>query len=304
MWGCFLCREQLELGKELPKNNMIITISNKELSATINTIGAELVSLVKNNKNYIWEVDETFWNRTSPVLFPIVGRLKNDSYTYKERSYSLPRHGFARDMEFSFDKRNEHQVIFELNETETTKSSYPFSFKLLIAYTLMGNELVIEYFVRNQSDEVLPFSIGAHPAFAIDGNLDEYSLEFNNSAIFETHHLENESFNGNTSVIPTKNNIISLNYELFDVNTLVFKQLKSNEVILKHQNTNLLKVHFDYFPYLGIWTKQNAPFICIEPWCGLADNSNHNGNLEEKEGVNLLQPQEDFLRAIRIQILE
>ena len=141
---------------------MLVTISNKHLSASINTVGAELISLVKNNKNYIWEVDETYWNKTSPVLFPIVGRLKNDTYIYKGKNYHLPRHGFAREMEFSFEQRSDSQVIFELNETEETKSKYPFDFKLFIAYTLMDNELVIEYFVRNQSDEVLPFSIGAH----------------------------------------------------------------------------------------------------------------------------------------------
>ena len=283
---------------------MIITISNSQLSASINTLGAELLSLVKNNKNYIWQVDETYWNKTSPVLFPIVGRLKNDSFTYNGNSYSLPRHGFARNMEFSFDKKSEHQVIFELNETEETKANYPFDFKLLMAYTLMDNELVIEYFVRNQSDEVLPFSIGAHPAFAIDGNFEEYSLQFNKEDSFETHHLENESFNGKTTLVETKNNSIALNYALFEKDALVFKQLKSNEVILSHQNKNILKVNFDHFPYLGIWTKQNAPFLCLEPWCGLADSIDHNGNLEDKEGINHLPAGEDFLRAIRIEILE
>ena len=109
---------------------MIITISNSQLSVTIDTLGAELLSLVKNNKNFIWTVDETYWNKTSPVLFPIVGRLKNDSFTFNGNSYPLPRHGFARNMEFSFDKKSEHQVIFELNETEETKANYPFDFKL------------------------------------------------------------------------------------------------------------------------------------------------------------------------------
>jgi galactose mutarotase-like enzyme len=283
---------------------MIITISNSHLSATINTLGAELISLVKINKNYIWQVDETYWNKTSPVLFPIVGRLKNDSYEFNGKSYQLPRHGFARNMEFSFDKRSEHQVIFELNETEETKANYPFDFKLLLAYTLMDNELVMEYFVRNQSDEMLPFSIGAHPAFAIEGNLEDYALQFNTDDSFETHHLENESFNGKTTLVELKNNSIALNYALFEKDALVFKQLKSNEVILTHQNKNILKVNFDNFPYLGIWTKQNAPFLCIEPWCGLADSINHNGNLEEKEGINHLPAGEDFLRAIRIEILE
>lgn len=283
---------------------MIVTISNAQLSATINTIGAELISLVKNNKNYIWQVDETFWNKTSPVLFPIVGRLKDDSYNYDGKSYQLPRHGFARNMEFSFDKKSDAQVIFELNETDETKANYPFNFKLLMAYTLMDNELVIEYFIRNQSDEVLPFSIGAHPAFAITGNFEEYVLAFNKDDIFETHHLENESFSGTTTLVETENNTFALNYAFFEKDALVFKHLKSNEVVLKHQNKNILKVNYDNFPYLGIWTKENAPFLCIEPWCGLADVVTHNGNLEDKEGINHLPAGEDFLRAIRIEILE
>lgn len=283
---------------------MIVTISNSQLSATINTLGAELISLVKNNKNYIWQVDETFWNKTSPVLFPIVGRLQNDSYNLNGISYHLPRHGFARNMEFSFEQRSDSQVIFELNETEETKANYPFDFKLLIAYTLMDNELVIEYFVRNQSEEVLPFSIGAHPAFAISENFEEYSLKFNKEDVFETNHLENESFNGKTTLVETENNAISLNYALFEKDALVFKHLKSNEVVLKHLDKSILKVNYDNFPYLGIWTKQNAPFLCIEPWCGLADNQNHNGNLEDKEGINHLPAGEDFLRAIRIEVLE
>jgi galactose mutarotase-like enzyme len=283
---------------------MIITISNSQLSATINTLGAELISLVKNNKNYIWNIDETYWNKTSPVLFPVVGRLKNDSYSFNGKTYQMTRHGFARNMEFSFDKKSDSQVIFELNETEDTKAIYPFSFKLLMAYTLMENELVIEYFVRNQSDDVLPFSIGAHPAFAISDKFENYSLEFNAADTFETHHLENESFIGKTTLVDTKNNAIALNYALFEKDALVFKQLNSNEVTLKNKEKAILKVNYDHFPYLGIWTKQNAPFLCIEPWCGLADGINHNGNLEEKEGINHLPAGEDFLRAIRIEILE
>ena len=283
---------------------MIVTISNATLTATINTLGAELISLVKNNKNYIWNIDETYWNKTSPVLFPVVGRLKNDSYSFNGKTYQMTRHGFARNMEFSFDKKSDSQVIFELNETEETKAIYPFSFKLLMAYTLMENELVIEYFVRNQSDEVLPFSIGAHPAFTISENFENYSLQFNAADTFETHHLENESFNGKTTLVDAKNKAITLNYALFEKDALVFKQLNSNEVTLKNNDRAILKVNYDHFPYLGIWTKQNAPFLCIEPWCGLADFSNHNGDLEEKEGMNHLPAGEDFLRAIRIEILE
>lgn len=283
---------------------MIVIISNAILKATINTFGAELISLVKNNKNYIWKIDETYWNKTSPVLFPIVGRLINDSYSFNGEKYQLPRHGFARNMEFSFDKKSDSQVVFELNESEETKINYPFDFKLLITYTLIENELVIEYFVRNQSDEVLPFSIGAHPAFAISDKFENYSLQFNAANNFETHHLENESFNGKTTLVETRNNVIALNYSLFEKDALVFKQLNSDEVILKNKENAILKVNFDHFPYLGIWTKENAPFLCIEPWCGLADAINHNGNIEDKEGMIHLPVGEDFLRTLRIEILE
>ena len=210
---------------------MIVTISNGILTATINSLGAELISLVKNNKNYIWQVDELYWNKTSPILFPIVGRLKNDSYLFNGKKYQLPRHGFARNMEFTFDKKSDSQVIFELNETEETRLIYPFSFKLLMAYTLMENELVIEYFVRNQSDEVLPFSIGAHPAFALPGNFENYSLEFEKVEPLEYTLLENDLVSTQTETIATNSNSVPLTYKLFERDALIFKKLQSNSLI-------------------------------------------------------------------------
>lgn len=283
---------------------MLITITNQILTATINTVGAELVSLEKNQVNYIWEVDENYWNKTSPVLFPIVGRLKNDVYTLNGKEYTLPRHGFARNYEFQYELKSEHQVIFELESNAETKYNFPFDFKLFLAYTLIDSELIIEYFVRNISNETMPFSIGAHPAFAIEGDLSDYSLQFNHPDVLITHHLENENFNFETSVIESHSGKLDLKYEMFANDALVFKSLESDEVILLHLDVPILKVNFDFFPYLGVWTKPNAPFLCIEPWCGVADNLVHDSNLLEKEGINLLPSNEDFLRAIRIEILK
>src|SRR5574343_547918 len=251
---------------------MLITITNKFLTATINTVGAELVSLEKNQVNYIWEVDENYWNKTSPVLFPIVGRLKNDVYTINGKEYTLPRHGFARNYEFQYELKSEHQVIFELESNAETKYNFPFDFKLFLAYTLIDSELIIEYCVRNISNETMPVSIGAHPAFAIEGDLSDYSLQFNQPDVLITHHLENENFNFETSVIESHSGKLDLKYELFANDALVFKSLESDEVILLHLDVPILKVNFDFFPYLGVWTKPNAPFLCIEPWCGVADN--------------------------------
>lgn len=281
---------------------MLITITNKTLSAVINTKGAELIKLEKNNVNYIWEVDTAYWNKTSPVLFPIVGALKENKYTINDNVYSLPRHGFARDMEFVVEKQTDNQVIFTLSSTEETKENYPFDFNFKLAYTLVESELVIEYLVQNLNNEVLPFSLGAHPAFTIEGDLSDYSLEFNKDEVFVSTPLEKDLLLNENMVIESYKNEIKLNYDLFANDALVFKSLKSDEVVLKHLNTPLFKLIFEFFPHLGIWTKENAPFLCIEPWCGYADIENHNGDFMEKEGIQLVQPNENFLRAIRIEI--
>ena len=281
---------------------MIITLSNTKISASINTIGAELSRLEKNNKNYIWTVDEAFWNKTSPILFPIVGRLKNDSYTFRNKSYALPRHGFARNFDFKIENQTENSALFSLESNAETLQQFPFEFELKMEYRLTENGLEITYLVSNKSNEVMPFSIGAHPAFAIDNAFDNYNLVFNQSEKMISHQLENEQFDGSVREIEAKNGKINLDYSLFEKDALVFKELKSNEITLHHNNEFVLKMIFEGFPYLGIWTKPNAPFLCIEPWCGLADNVNHNGNIEEKEGIILLQPQAVFLRTIKIEL--
>ena len=265
---------------------MIITLSNNKISASINTIGAELIRLEKDNQNYIWTVNETYWNKTSPILFPIVGRLKNDAYTIADKKYELPRHGFARNFEFQILNQTESSVVFVLESNSETLKNYPFEFQLQLEYELDGNELKMKYSVENRSEVTMPFSIGAHPAFAIEDSFSDYSLQFNEAEEFVSYELENEQFSNSFRKINSENGQINLNYSLFEKDALVFKHLKSNELILLNKNKPVLSVQFEGFPYLGIWTKPNAPFLCIEPWCGLADNSNHNGNFKKKKSIH------------------
>ncbi len=279
---------------------MIITLSNTKISASINSIGAELIRLEKDNKNYIWTIDEAFWNKTSPILFPIVGRLKNDSYSINDKTYELPRHGFARNFEFEVAHQTGSSAVFILTENAETLKNYPFQFELRLKYELIENSLKISYSVLNKSQEIMPFSIGAHPAFVIEGSFSDYSLLFIEAEEFVSYELENEQFSNSFRKINSKNGQINLDYSLFEKDALVFKHLKSNKLTLLKKNEPVLSVQFEGFPYLGIWTKPNAPFLCIEPWCGLADNVNHNGNIFEKEGINLLHPQEIFSRTIKI----
>lgn len=281
---------------------MIVTIKNNTISATINSIGAELIRLEKDNKNYIWTVDETYWNKTSPILFPIVGRLKNDSYSINNTTFELPRHGFARNYDFQIVNQTENSVLFQLESNSNTLKNYPFDFQLQLEYVLEGNSLKTKYSVVNKSNETMPFSIGAHPAFAIENNFPVYSLRFNKEDEFISYELENEQFNNSFKEISTVNNTISLDYSLFEKDALVFKHLNSNELTLLENEQEVLSVQFDGFPYLGIWTKPNAPFLCIEPWCGLADNVNHNGELSVKEGINLLEKDVTFSRTMIIRL--
>ncbi len=281
---------------------MIITITNNKISASIDSLGAELIRLEKDSKNYIWTVDETYWNKTSPILFPIVGRLKNDTYRIENKTYELPRHGFARNLEFQIVNQTESSVVFVLESNSETLKNYPFEFELRLEYELDENELKMKYFVENKSEATMPFSIGAHPAFAIENSFSDYCLKFNQTEEFISYELDNEQFNAESKKIQSEKGIINLNYTLFEKDALVFKHLQSNELTILKKKEPVLSVQFEGFPYLGIWTKPNAPFLCIEPWCGLADNRNHNGNIFEKEGINFLQAKETFSKTIKIKI--
>lgn len=282
---------------------MNITIYNHQIKATINTLGAELIQLEKKNQDYIWTIDETYWNKTSPILFPIVGRLKNDTYTIEGKTYELPRHGFARNFEFKVEHQTENAVVFLLTENSETLKQYPFQFDLRLKYEIIENSLKMNYSIINKSQETMPFSIGAHPAFAINELFSDFTIAFNEVEDFVSHELEKEQFNNSSKKIPSENGKINLDYALFEKDALVFKHLKSNTLTLLKNNQPYISVEFKGFPYLGIWTKPNAPFLCIEPWCGLADNVNHNGNIYEKEGIQILDKNANFQREINITLL-
>lgn len=268
---------------------MEITIQNQNTKAVIKTKGAELSSLQKDGKNYIWEVNSDFWNKTSPILFPIVGALKNGEYQFKDTIYQLPRHGFARDFEFEVVEKTGNSVVFSLKSSEETLRVYPFDFELKISYVLENNTLIVKYDIINQTSEKMYYSIGAHPAFAIEGDFEDYSLVFDEEKDLETHQLNHDLFSGETEIIKLDGNVLPLKYHLFENDALVFKNFATKSLTLTKNNKPVMKVKFPEFPYLGIWTKNGAPFICIEPWLGIADNAAATGNLTEKEGIQVLE---------------
>lgn len=269
---------------------MTTTISNLNVTAQIKHLGAELFSLKNNNnKEFIWEGNPAFWGKHSPILFPIVGTLKNNSYNYQGNKYYLLRHGFAREMEFQLIKKSENSATFSLSSSMETRKLYPFDFELQICYSLEENKLNIDYAVFNKNDGILPFSLGAHPAFALAKPFESYALAFEFDEFLTNYTLENDLLSDTIKIIAMTANELPLSYLLFEKDALIFKKLQSKTITILEDKNPMLRVQFDNFPNLGIWTKNNAPFLCIEPWAGYSDTIHNSGNIIEKEGIQLLE---------------
>jgi galactose mutarotase-like enzyme len=280
------------------------TISNSYLTAQIKHLAAELFS-IKNNLNteYIWEGNPKFWGKHSPVLFPIVGSLKNNTYQFGGKEFNLNRHGFAREMEFQLIEKSSERATFSLTATPETRKVFPFDFELQIIYSLEKNNLNIDYQVFNRDKTIMPFSIGAHPAFALSGNFEEYSIEFQRQEILRYHLLEEGLISNSSTDLLLNDRQLKLNYQLFAKDALVFKSLESESITIIKNTSPFLKINFKNFPNLGIWTMENAPFLCIEPWYGYSDTTDHDCNFLEKEGIQLLLADDIFKSSYSIEIL-
>jgi galactose mutarotase-like enzyme len=276
----------------------------------ISAAGAELQSIVSkdNSMEYMWSGDPAFWGKKSPVLFPIVGGLKNGSYQHQGIHYQLGRHGFAREREFTVSCHTAESIRFSLVSDEMTKEVYPFDFVFSIEYAVSNNQLTVKYIVENIGTEDLLFSVGAHPAFKVplvDGNTyEDYYLIFSESENAGIYPLSSEGLTEKyTTPLLINSNTIPLTKELFAKDALVFKHLKSNYIgILNNKNPHGLKLHYTDFPFMGIWAAKNANFVCIEPWCGIADNIEASGELKEKEGINRLLSGKKFERAWTVEV--
>lgn len=283
---------------------MDTTISNSILKASIKHAGAELFSLKDNqNKEYIWEGNPDFWGKHSPVLFPIVGTLKNNTYTIDKKEYQLSRHGFARDMEFKLVEKTGNSAVFSLESNAETLKKYPFEFELQLIYTLESTSLNIEYIVINKGETKMPFSIGAHPAIALPENFENYSFKFEKQEPLKYNLLENDLISNKTETLKTTENVVPLTYKLFENDALVFKTLESNSLTILENNKPYVQVDFEDFPSLGIWTKDQAPFVCIEPWFGYSDTADNSGDLFKKEGILVLEIDQSFHSQFSIKIV-
>ncbi len=274
-----------------------LTLSSTQLTARIHHHGAELVSLqTASGRELIWQADPEVWARHAPVLFPIVGRLKDDQLHHHGQSYPMSQHGFARDQEFELIAQEETACTFRLRENSETLRHFPFAFQLDIRYRLAQNSLQISYDIINPADTPLFASIGAHPAFIwplTPGTAKEnHVIEFSKDEYAPVRRLSGGLLSQNRHPNPVIARRLALENGLFEQDALIFDQLESNQVSYYGPGTVRITLHFDDFPQLGVWTKPGADFICIEPWQGYASPEEFDGEFKDKQGIVRIEPGE------------
>lgn len=273
----------------------------KQMRAVCTTMGAELISLTKaNGREVIWQGDKTYWGGVNPNLFPIVCSLKNSKTVIDGVEYTIPKHGFARRMEFEMVEKSENSITFLLTDNETTKECYPYSFGLYITHTLTEDGFITTYRVENRSNKTMLFGLGGHTAYncpmAEGDQFTDYEIRFNKAETNPVYQCVADDLGGllyERGIRTEYRNVtkIPLEYSIFDLDALMFSKLNSNVISLVHKEKGYgVEVTVNGFNSLGIWTPigLSAPFICIEPWTIIPDKEDTTGIFAEKPNITAL----------------
>ncbi|MDO1605404.1 aldose 1-epimerase family protein [Lactobacillus sp. YT155] len=282
-----------------------VVLENEELKATINLDGAEIVSVkdIATDTEYMWQADPEVWKRHAPVLFPFVGKLKDDQFSYDGQDYSMTQHGFARDKKFEVSVQDNNFVSLLLKSDADSIRKYPFEFEFYINYTLQQRSILVNYQVINPKNQELYFSVGAHPGFTVpltgETKYEDYYLELSPDEIryqiplISSNIDPKNHFKTNTSKYP-------INHELFKDDALIFELEGSNTISIKSDKTNYgISVSSDNAEFVGLWSSYptEGNFVCIEPWWGTADTIDASGKFEEKFAIKHLSKQDDEFNA-------
>ncbi|MGL4520771.1 MAG: aldose 1-epimerase family protein [Phocaeicola sp.] len=286
-------------------------LSNSLLSISVSKEGAELQSIQKNGHEYLWHGDAQFWDRRSPILFPLVGRVWGDEFSHNDKLYPIGQHGFARDLRFELVKHTADELLYKLVSTPEMLLHFPFSFVLYAGYQLVDNKLVVTWKVENPGSEDLFFQIGAHPAF----NLPDFDLQSQERGYFRFSPEKELKY-----LIPTEKGCVSpvhhslqladgwmpITADTFACDTYVFDDNQLERISLYDKEKKpYLAVEFDA-PLLGLWAPTNSrpdcPFVCIEPWYGCCDEVGYNGLFTERKWTQRLAPQGVFEASYTIVI--
>ncbi len=293
------------------KNVAIHRLENELLSVGIKSIGAELCSIINKHTavEYIWHGDPAYWGSHAPILFPIIGALKDNTYFFEGNEYHLPKHGFFRNNgNVILKKKSDDTLTFSLKYSEETLKSYPFKFELEVSFILKDKTLEVKHQVFNLDEQPVYFSLGGHPAFnapLFPGEIyEDYYLEFDQKMDLDTCVLTTDGLISNaTKTVTNKDDKIQLTPELFNDDALIFEDIQSKNVSLMSKHTGkILSIKYEDFKNLGVWAKPKAPYVCIEPWLGIADMEDTDQELKNKIGINKLMPTHSFCASYFIEI--
>ena len=289
---------------------MNYTISNQNLFVTISSNGAEIKEIKYQNVDYLHNSDPKFWGRSAPILFPNIGTIKDGKTNINGSEYPMVKHGFIRDREFIISEQEKSAITFEYTPSEDDFKIYPFNFKLKITYQIHGNMLKSFIVVENLSDIVMPFNLGLHPAFKVplfeNEKFEDYKFIFKKPGSYKCPSVNLSNGTIDFEKIAREFNdleVLPLNYDDYKDDALVFDNLTTHQLKLTNKDdSHGVWFEFNDFPMLGIWTPNHvkANFICIEPWIGCADPSNHTGNYLDKKYLINLDPKSFKLISYQI----
>lgn len=295
----------------------IISISSDSLTVSIDAMGAQLMSLQKGESEYLWQGDSNWWPRRAPILFPIVGVLKDGKAESAEGTVSLARHGLARLNQFEVVEKSDSSVTLQLKSTEETRKSYPYDFELRLIFSVSDDTLTQTYEVTNRGNVVLPFTLGAHPAFNIPvpgveaASLDQYSLLFTRSWTSFGPSITDEGLcdYATPQKLIVDSDTLPLSWELIDrEKTITFEDVPDRRITLTanaetSSETHGIQMDFEGFDYLGIWSAApGCPFVALEPWCGIADTVDTDGVFEHKPGIICLDSEQSIVKTLSIKV--
>ncbi len=269
----------------------MINIKNETLSCNINENGAEIKSLKKGETEYIWCSDPKFWGKSAPVLFPCIGSSKDNKYTLNGKTYPMKKHGFLIGNEFTVEEKSDSSVTLLYTHNEETLKVYPYQFEFRAVFTLIGSSLKVEYRVNNLTDDTMYFSVGAHEAYATPGGVEDYDIIFPYKEDLDAILLDGPLVIDDTKTFAKNVDCFSIYEKYFELDTLIFRKLKSKEVVLRNRITDrTVKVEYPDCDYIAFWHAPGAEFLCIEPWTSLTAHAYGDHDIKKKEGIVSLVP--------------
>lgn len=282
----------------------MVTLKNDILSVRISELGAEIKSIVKDEYEYIWQGDPQIWAGSAPILFPLCGASKDGKYILDGKEYNIPQHGFAKFKTFEVESVTDTKAVFLLKEDDETLSMFPFKFEFRAIFTLKKNAIKTEYKVKNLTDDTMYFSVGSHEAFVVPEGIEDYDIIFPKKETLESMLINGPLIQKHKMLIAKNTNVLPMYDKYFLLDTLIFGNLNSKSAILKNRKTErAVKIDFPDADYFLIWHKPSAPYVCLEPWSGMADREDSDYDITKRDSIISLGVNKEYTNTHTVTIL-